>query len=212
MTSTITVGGQSVTLVAMPSWPAARMVEFEINDTVGSVTSEFTKQMQAQEWVGGDFITCTLTLPPLTAAQAGAWKAFMMQLRGIRNAFQLGDPKAKTPQGSARGVPLVNGAHVAGAQVLNLKGWNASQGRTLLPYDALQIGYRLHYVLDTMAADGSGDMAVPIWPSLREAVADGTAVVLNHPKALFRLAKNQRGWSDDITRLSRISLQLVEFR
>lgn len=217
MTSTITVGGGPVTLVALPKYPAPRRVQFDMQDSVAVVKSIFTGQTQAQQWPGADSVSVNVDMPPLTADQARPWKAFLMQLRGQACALQLEDPNARHSQGlPGSSVPLVNGAvstdNAAMAQTLVTKGWVPSSFRLLLPYDALQIGYRFHYVLNQVDSDASGNATLAIFPSLREQPADGTPIILNRPKGLFRLAQNKRGWSDDYTRITTISFDLTEYR
>lgn len=205
--SVITVGGQSVNLVAMPATPGMRTVEFEMNDAVGIVTSEFTGQVQAQQWPGADMLQGTMTLPVLLQANADAWIAFLMELRGMANAFQIGDPLKAIPAGTGAGTPTANGAQAAGSQTLAITGFTGTGA--LLPGDYVQIGYRLYRVLEQQ---DSGTASVGIWPSLREALAGGETVIVTNTKGLFRLATNKRSWSADVTRLSQISFKIQEYR
>lgn len=205
--SVITVGGQSIALVAMPAFPGMRTVEFEMDDAVGIVTSTFTGQVQAQQWPGADMLRGTMTLPVLTEANADPWKAFLMELRGMANAFQIGDPLKTTPRGTGAGSPTVNGAQAAGSQSLAMSGFTGTAA--LLPGDWVQIGYRFYCVLEQQ---DSATASVGIWPSLREALAGGEAVITSNTRGLFRLAENKRGWSADVTRLSQISFKIQEYR
>jgi hypothetical protein len=77
----------------------------------------------------------------------------------------------------------------------------------LLPGDYLQIGYRLHRVLDET---GSGPIG--IWPSIREPLAGGETIITNNPQGLFRLGTNKRTWSADWIRLTHLSFQIQEYR
>jgi hypothetical protein len=63
-----------------------------------------------------------------------------------------------------------------------------------------------------VGSDGSGDMTIQIWPSLRETVAGGVSVVLSNPVLLLRLASNRRPASFQVTGLSRISFKAIEVR
>jgi hypothetical protein len=189
-------------------------VEFSAFDAVAIVSSPYTGQTQAQQWPGADMWTGTMTLPPLTQAQADNWISFLMELRGMANAFQIGDPMKSSPVGTVLGTPLVDGSigTVAGGETLYTKGWTASKSGLLLPGDYLQCGYRWHRVLDQVNSDGSGKAAISIWPSLREVFADGQPVITANPVGLFRLANNKRTWSADISRTSRVSFQIQEYR
>lgn len=212
----ITVGGNSVNLVAVPSSPGLRSVQFGFRDAVGVVQSEFTGQTQTQQWPGADLLTGTMTLPPLQQADADAWLAFLMELRGMANAFQIGDPLKSSPRGTPSGTPEVDntqtGGNAAMSQQLTTKGWTASETGLLLPGDWIQIDYRMYRVLDQVNSDGSGNATISIWPSLREVPTDSGAVTTTSPKGLFRLAKNERSWSADFTKLSRLSFAIQEYR
>ena len=213
MITPITLNGNAVSLVSFPSAPGLRSVEFSFTDSVAIVTSIFTGQVQAQQWVGADQWTGTLTLPPLTQTQADRWIAFLMELRGMLNPFQLGDPLKPTPRGSGKGIPVVDTAgNVTGAQALLSRGWPANAWGLLMDGDYIQVGYRFHRVVNRVNSDGAGKASIAIWPSLREAPADGQAIILNSPKGLFRLASNKRTWSTDVTRYSSISFQIQEYR
>lgn len=192
------------------------MVEWNIFDAVAQVRAIFTGQSQRQEWPGADMLTGTMTMPKLTQAQADDWLAFLKQCRGTLNAFQIGDPLKTSPNGSVAGTPLidntVSGGNAAMSQTLGTKGWTASAAKVLARNDWIQIGYRLHSVLDDVDADGAGDATIPIWPALREVPTDGGAVITSDTKGLFSLSANKRGWSADETRLTSLSFAVQEYR
>lgn len=210
--STISVGGNNVTLVAMPSSPGLKSVEFSIKDTVGSVISPFTGQVQTQQWPGADMLSATLTLPPMSRAFASNWIAFLMQLRGMANAFQVGDPLNTMPFGNPIGTPVVASGNIPMSQTLATSGWAASTSGLLLPGDWIQIDYRHHRVLDSVTSDSSGNATLAIYPSLREVPTTGGAVITENTKGLYRLASNDRKFSFDTTRLTHISFTVQEFR
>lgn len=159
-------------------------------------------------WLG------TCTFPPMTQAQADPWLAALMQCQGMLNAFQLGDPMKASPRGTPLGTPVVNGsiAMVAGGIVLYSQGWTPSQTNLLLPGDYLQVGYRLHRVLDVVTSDSSGKAPINIWPSLREVPAGNEPIITTNPLGLFRLASNKGTWSSDYSKLTRLSFQISEYR
>ena len=218
MISTITIAGQSIQLVALPTHPGLAQVEFQMTDAVAIDSSPFTGQTQAQQWLGADMWSGTMTLPPLRQCDKQNWAAALAQLRGMAYAMQLSDPLYTGPQGTplvATGTtPLIPATvtNVAGDQALFTANWKASTANLLKRGDYLQVGYRLHIVLDPVTSDGSGNATIPIWPSLREAPTAGAAIILNKPAGLFRRAKNQQGWSVDQSRLSRMSFPVVEYR
>lgn len=213
----ISIGTQTITLVAMPTAPGFSDVQLTANDTVGSVRSSFTGQTQTQSWPGADYWSGTVTLPPLTRVQSGAWTSFLMQCRGMTNGFMLADPLASTPQGTAQGLPVANTAGATGnnaamTTTLFTRGWTENAFRLLLPGDNIQVGFRLHRVLDQVNSDANGDASISIWPSLREVPVDGSSIILNKPAGLFRLAKNTRDWQIGLGLVTTLSFQVTEFR
>lgn len=211
-TSTITVNGNPVTLVPLPADPAPRMVEPWVQDSVAIVTFPFTGQTQAQSSSGADLWGMMVTYAALTSAQASPLLAWLLGMRGMFNAVQMAPPEYTGLQGSPAGVPVLSGAHVAAATSLVTTGWSPNVYGQLLPFDCIQIGYRLHRVLDSVNSDAAGNATFRIWPSLREDQATGAPLILNNPLGLFRLANNKRNWSADETRLTHLSFPLVEYR
>jgi hypothetical protein len=213
-TSTITLNGNSVTLVATPSISGAASVEFSISDAVSIVSSPYTLQTQAQAWIGADMWSGTVTLPPLSQTQADVWISALMECRGMMNAVQIGDPMKARPRGNPSGTPTCPSTPVDtfGSPSLHTVGWVSGKVGLLLPGDYLQVGYRLHRVLDIVNSDSSGNATINVWPSLREVPAASAPIILNNSMGLFRLATNKRTWSSDATRLTRLSVPLMEYR
>jgi hypothetical protein len=213
-TTTISLNGNNVTLVATPPVSGAASVEFSATDAVAIVSSPYTAQTQAQAWIGADMWSGTVTLPPLSQHQADVWVSALMQCRGMLNAIQVGDPMKSTPRGNPLGAPTCPATAVDtfGQSTLTTTGWTPSKVGLLLPGDYLQVGYRLHRVLDIVNSDSSGNAVISVWPSLREVPAASAPIILNSPMGLFRLATNKRTWSSDATRLTRLSLPLMEYR
>jgi hypothetical protein len=137
-----------------------------------------------------------------------------MECRGMANAIQIADPLKSTPRGNPLGTPTCPSTPVDafGSQVLHTVGWTAGKVGLLLPGDYLQVGYRLHRVLDIVNSDSSGNATISVWPSLREAPAASAPIILSNPMGLFRLGTNKRTWSADVTRTSRLSFPITEFR
>lgn len=214
MITNISLLGNTVPVVSLPLSPGLQSVDWSGNTSVGVVTSVFTGQVQTQIWPGADMRSGTATLPPMTQAEAKPWKAALLQLNGMANAFQLGDPLGMTPAGNVQGAPVVDGSIpvVVGGLTLYTKGWTPSQINLLLAFDYIQVGYRLYTVLDTVISDANGKAAISIWPSLREVPINGEEVVATNPVGLFRLAKNTVTWSEDFTKLTHLSFGFTEYR
>src|SRR5277367_3693081 len=148
--TTITVGGKTFTLVAMPSSPGFSDIDMTMGDSVSVVQSIYVPgQSQTQEWPGADLWTGQFVLPPMDRRTASPWKAFLAECRGMANVFQLGDQLAPQSLGSSsQNIPLVDGTvstnNPYAAKVLFTKGWTPNKYRLLLPGDYLQVGFRLY--------------------------------------------------------------------
>jgi hypothetical protein len=214
MISTISLNGNTVSVVELPASPGLQSVEWSFSNPSATIQSVFTGQAQTQLWPGADVWSGTATLPPLTQTQADGWISALMQMQGMANACQFGDPAKTTPRGTPLGTPTADGSisMVAGGIVLYTKGWTATKTNLLLAGDYLQIGYRLHRVLDTVNSDSYGKAAINIWPSLREVPTNGESIITTNPVGLFRLAKSQNTWSADYTHLTHMSFPFTEYR
>ena len=196
-------------LIAVPASPSApASMEFTLQDTVATSLSPFTGQQQIQDWQAS-FLEASVSMPPLTQAQAQNWIAFLMALRGQANVFQLGDPLARSPRGSGLGAPLVDGSGQTGYAVA-LKGFTANAANVLLPGDWIQIGYRAYRTVAPANANGTGRLSLAIWPQLREPPNDGDVVILNNTKGLWRLAQNARKWSITAARVYGMQFEIRE--
>lgn len=190
-------------------------IELTMNDTVATVESPYTRQLQTQTWPGADWWSATITLAPMDRATSWPWEAFLAELRGQTNVFQLGDPRAYSPLGTVTGTPVtqasvVTTANAAFTTQVGVSGW--ANGDSLIAGDYIQIGYRLHRVVESTGSITSGDAALTIWPSLREAPPDGTTVITTGCLGLFRLASNRRSIHSSPWQLNTISFQAVEAR
>ena len=187
-----------------------------MHDTVATVASPFTMQMQTQTWPGADWWEATLSMPPMPRLTAAAWVAFLAQCRGQQCVFLLGDSAGVAPLGRIEGQPVIDGTvgtnNQPASTVLYTRGWTPFSHRVLLPGDYVQIGQRLYMCLDIVASDGSGNAVFNVWPSIREQPADGAAMIFRNTAGLFRLADNARSWTADVMQLFGVSIHCTEVR
>ena len=196
-------------IISMPATPAApATIEFTATDTVAVSISPFTGQQQVQDWQAS-YMEASVSMPALTHAQAQDWIAFLMALRGQAKVFQLGDPLAAIPRGSALGTPLVDGGGQSG-YALATKGWTAGAAGVLLPGDWVQLGYRAYRNLTPANADGAGHALLNIWPQLRESPADAAVIVTRNTRGLWRLKSNSRKWSVTASRTYGMQFEIRE--
>ncbi len=211
--TTITLGSNTYNLVTLPTSSAPAQMELGMTDSVAVVQSPYVpSQMQTQQWPGADAWDATITLPPLTAAQAADWEGFLAELRGPLNVFQIGDPRRTHPLGVATGTPTVAAGATLNGLTLPTTGWTVSVTGILLRGDMIQVGYRLYRVCETVNSDSSGNATLAVWPSLREVPAASAAVTLTNPVGAFRLAAGRRASQFSPYRLTTMSFKATEVR
>lgn len=180
-----------------PSAPGVARATLRAANVVGASRSPFTGQQQVQRHQG-QWWAADIELPPLVGDDMSApWLAFLLSLRGQFGTFLMGDPGKPQPRGVATGSPVVNGANQSGEQ-LSVSGFTASVAGILKAGDYLQLGSggsaRLHTVLADANSDGSGRVTLDIWPRLRSAPANGSAVIVRNPVGVWRLASSDTSW------------------
>jgi hypothetical protein len=93
---------------------------------------------------------------------------------------------------------VVNGASQTG-DTLNIDGVPASQTGYLKAGDYIQLGStssaRIYKVLDDANSNGSGEVALTIYPNLRSSPSDGATVVVSSAVGLFRLTTPTHNWA-----------------
>jgi hypothetical protein len=198
--------------LTLPSHTGIRNITLRAVNTVGMSMSPFTYQQQVVAHAGQRW-EVDVTLPAMNRADAEQWVAFLVSLRGQLGTFTLGDPVGASPRGSAGGTPLVNGASQVGG-TLNIDGCTASQTGWLKAGDYIQLGSAgsatLHKVLADADSNGSGEVALDIWPYIRTAPSDNATVVVTNTIGRFRLADNEQNWSIRETALYGITFGGVE--
>jgi len=185
--------------LAMPTVTKIRSIEFTATSAVSYSRSPFTFAGQAQEF-SGKMWQANVTLPPMKRAAAEEWISFLLSLKGQVGTFQMGDPLAATPRGSARDADsiLINGT-IADKSVINLDSCPTNQTAYLKAGDYLQTGtggsQQLFKVLVDANTNSSGEIAVDVWPTVRTTIADDQAVFVQNTKGVFRLSENETNWS-----------------
>src|ERR1017187_737211 len=128
----IVVGANDYNLIPLPVAPGLSDIVLGMNDAVAMTVSPYVpSQLQTQAWPGADGWDATLTVPPLTDAQAADWEGFLSELRGMSNVFRVGDPRRPHPLGIAHGTPTAAAGNTAMSTSLLTTGWTASTNRQL---------------------------------------------------------------------------------
>jgi hypothetical protein len=198
--------------LTLPSHTGIRGIELRATNAVAYSRSPFTFAGQAFAYPG-QMWQADVTLPPMKRADAEQWIAWLVSLRGQLGTFLLGDPLGQTARGVATGTPLVNGADQTGGSLV-IDGATNSVTGWLKAGDYIQLGSngssRLHKVLTDANSDGSGNVTLDIWPSIRTAPADNAAVVVSNTVGLWRLSGNESSWSINEASIYGISFSAME--
>ena len=197
--------------LTLPTATGIRTQNWGINRVVSITESPFTKQQQVYEHDGQRW-KATFTLPPMLKDKASILLGFLLQLRGRRGTFKIGDQDRKTIQGVATGTIRVNGASQTGNQVA-LDGFANSTSNVFLAGDYIQIGSYLYMVTENVTSNGSGEANVKIEPSLRqgiETIADDATVTYTNTTTLMRLDSNETAWDTDQVSKYGISFSCTE--
>ena len=179
--------------------------------TVAVSTSPFTGQDQVVQHEG-EYWTTQIQFPPMLKANAAVVIAFLLQLRGRRGTFKIGDQDRKTIQGVATGTIRVNGASQTGNQVA-LDGFANSTSNVFKAGDYITIGSYLYMVTEDVTSNASGEADVKIEPALRqgiETIADDATVTYSNTTTVMRLDSNETGWDTDQVSKYGISLSATE--
>lgn len=194
-----------------PATPGPQDFTLAMQNVIGEAVSPFTLNQQEQQWPGQMF-TLEFTAPPMLAAQAEAWVGFLGALFGKYGTFLMGDYNRPTPQGPMSGSPVVNGANPSGLNQLLVRGAAASITNWAVAGDYIQVTasgqpQRLYKVLQNASTDATGKVTLNVFPNIREALSDGTAIVTANCAGTFRLQENTVTWKIDRDRVYSISFK-----
>jgi hypothetical protein len=193
-----------------------RMLKLAAVDLIGEVTGEFDGSQQEQQWQGQWWELEGSWPPMLRSAGGEAVACFLTALHGKLGTFTWGDPEGAIPQGTALGNPVAWGAVGQRSQALTVRGLTPNQQGVFLPGDYIQpvptSGNvpRLYKNLTVANADSSGHATLDIFPSIREALTDGTQLLTRNCVGTFRLIDNRREWAVDVTRVYGITFKAKE--
>jgi len=198
--------------IALPTAQGFRRVTIAPQSRVAIFASPFTGQQQIYQHPA-QFLTCSIELPPMVRADAATFVAALLSLQGQRGTFIFGDPAWTSPRGVATGTPLVNGNNQTGT-ALNTKGWSNSTANILRAGDWIQIGTgatrQLCMVLGDASSDGSGNATVNLFPRIRTAFANNTAITTASPTGVWRMIDDGQFLQDTDSLTRGIVINAVE--
>ena len=190
-------------------WPAdlrPNEQQFHLLFTTRQFKSPFTGNAQTMEFPAVGW-TCRLNLKRLNKDQVRMLELFLIQLRGAAGRFRIGDQYHKN-RGLAEGAPQINGANQVGAR-LDITGCKPNQN-FLLAGDYITVNNEYKRLISDANADENGNTALHFEPNLRRSPSDGSAVVVDRPYCIMRLADDKQGQVKRMPRSGSVTLNLVE--
>jgi hypothetical protein len=171
--------------LTLPTHTGFRALEIGAQTVVGMAASPFTGEQQVYQWPG-QWWQFMVELPPMSQASAAIWAAFFLALNGPEGTFYMGPSIRKASGGTVGGTWTVGSGATANSTVLPVAGGTGE----LAVGDWVQVGattaMKLHRVLQVNKSGGNM-VSVDVFPRLRSAYANGTALTFTNPKGIFRL-------------------------
>lgn len=192
--------------VAIPTSPGFQKVIVNLQYATSMTQSPFSGAQQSYDF-GGSWWQAQCTLPPMSRAQAGQWKAFLLSLHGNYGTFTMGKAVDALPMGTATAATN-NGGTVIRSNTMIVDAMGAS--KTLLRGDYFSVSNYLYMIIADVTANGSGQATLTFEPALRTAVADNTNLTLSSPQGTWRMAASDTGWTDDQMQTTGITFACLE--
>ena len=199
--------------IDMPSSPAP--VDSVFGAAFNNISNQSINNTRQVVRRPADLIVFEWTLPPMLRAQAAAWQAFGMSLKGSFGRFYASDPDVNAMLGAASGVWRVKGASQVGDELIVDNTGQPSTADVYKAGDWFSVDDMLQMVLADVSSDGSGEVTLDISPGIPPgmAPADNTQIRLadsaSH-RGIFRLVDDRVDWrADKISRYG-ISFKAVQ--
>lgn len=176
---------------------------------VGEQRGPFNAKREVQVFPGAHW-EIEVAFLPVVRAEAQRLEAFLLSLRGKAGTFRLADPYRSLPLGSNLGTPLIRVATVAGDEAVLTKDWDLEEPGVMLAGDFIEIGTRLHMVLQDVDSDASGHATVNVWPPIRQEHAVNAPVITQNARGVFALDANAVEFTRAVNQFNGAILRAVE--
>ncbi|UYY60102.1 hypothetical protein [Sphingomonas sp. S2-65] len=193
--------------IALPSSPGPASAEPAYLEWGGTLRPVFGGAMQKLLRLGDRF-AIDVTMPKLRTEAAGrVWVSKLIQAQRQGAIFEW--PQLGLDIGNP-GAPRVNGGGQAGSAI-NLRGFAPGyQVRDGQFFSIIHGGrYYLEMATADVAADGGGNVVLPIAPMLRMQPGNGAICDFN-PKIEGLIEGDSRSWTLDVARFVGLSFRIVE--
>lgn len=178
--------------MATTDWPSSvRPQGFVLNLRKAGLQfrSPFNGTTQAVDFVAERWVM-SLSASPRRYANSGEVEALLFNLLGGIERVRCWHFTRPAPTGTMRGTPTLSSGVTRGGTTLPIA---TTAGATLKAGDMLGCGSQLFMVKTDCTANGSGAITVPLINRVRAAIASGSAVTWDAPKAEFIVPAMQAG-------------------
>ena len=181
-------------------------LRFSAISAVARNISPFTFSSQSYNWTG-TMISGDVECPPMNRADAEELIGFLIM--AARGTFYFRDYANGTQRGTMTGSPQLNGAHVANTSTLTVDTGSGSWAVG----DYIQLGTgsssKLHKITQVNGALPTAT-SYEIFPLLRTAYPDNTAIVYSNAVGVFRLGTTTCDWSIDTAKKYGLNFSIFE--
>ena len=192
-----------------PTSPEASRINIKsVSPTFVSTSHSFKEQRRRR---GGHRWLLEIEFPPMTRSEFAPVYAFAVKQRGQYETFTYYPPTVSSPQGTATGTPVVNGAQSAGDNTIVTDGWSNSI-TALKAGDFLKFaGHdKVYMVVEDATSDGSGNATLTIEPPLRSSVADDEGITVSDVPFTVRFADDIAEFDGGAPNIFSFNMGLIE--
>lgn len=184
--------------MTLPTWPNAiniAQISWWLEYNTRSFVSPLTKSVQTIETPGARW-KASVKLQNLDRTEWACISAFLNNLRGMAGRFYFSPVHAAVPlldTSPPSGVTVLGGSQTG--TTLITQGWPSSS-TVLAVGDFFAVtttkGTELKQVTETVVSTASGQASITFCPTLRNAPADGSSVVLTSPTCIMMLDDDEQ--------------------
>jgi len=192
-----------------PTSPEAASINIKSFSPTFVSTAHSLKEQRRRR--GGHRWMLEINFPPMTRSEFAPIYAFAVKQRGQYETFSYYPPTVSSPQGTATGTPLVNGAQSAGDNTIVTDGWSNSI-TCLKAGDFIKFANhsKVYMVVADATSDGSGNSTLTIEPPLTSSVADDEAVTVSNVPFTVRFSDDMAEFDGGAPNIFQFKMSLLE--
>lgn len=193
---------------AFPTDPNFKSIGFK--DNRPTLLNQTLSGKRSARQIGAQYFSFTVQMPPLQQEKSQEIFAFLQKQKGAFSTFQIQAPLDNLGASRNEADILVNTAHIAGVDTVNMDGFSQTTG-ALKAGDLIKFAsHSKVYMVQEDANASSGQSAVKISPNLVSAVANNVAVTVNKPAFTVYLESNDILYSTNASGFFSISFDVRE--